>query len=236
MSVPMGLEAQLFGQSSFDLGWAAIVASGVKTEKELKNYLRQIDFLCQQISPEIGSPDSVRKARVIFSWLWRSKPNRYQHQGNFRLTEVLKAQLAGSEVVGNCLGLTVLYNVLCQRFGLKIKAGYVDEAFGLGPHVFSILVTEEKTIDIENIFPYGFNYKGHLNNPGRQEWGDRELVADIYLSLGNSFFEQKAFTKGVESYDKALKLNPKYLKAYYNKGLALMELGRVEEAKDYLTK
>jgi len=38
------------------------------------------------------------------------------------------------------------------------------------------------------------------------------------------------------SYDKALKLNPKYLNAYRNKVLALMQQGRMEEAKEYLAK
>lgn len=89
---------------------------------------------------------------------------------------------------------------------------------------------------MENIFPSGFGYQGHINNPGRQEWGDRELVADIYLSIGNSFFEQKDLAKAIENYDKTLKLNPNYLKAYHNKGMALVELGRVEEAKEYLAK
>jgi len=89
----------------------------------------------------------------------------------------------------------LLYNVLCHRFSLEVKAGYVDEAFGLGPHVFSILTTESGTIDVENIFPYGFDYRGHIDNPGRQEWGDRELGADIYLSIGNSLFEKRTLLK-----------------------------------------
>ena len=234
MSILTTLEASLFAQSPSDLGWAAIVASGVQTEEEVKNYLGQIDYLCQQLVPEIVSPNHTERAKAIFDWLWAEKPKRYQYRGNFKLTEVLKAQLGEEEAVGNCLGLTLLYNVLCQRFGLKIKTGYVAEAFGLGPHIFSILVTEPRTIDVENIFPYGFDYQGHINNPKREEWEDRELIADIYLSIGNSLFEQRDFTKAIESYDKALKLNPKYAKAYYNKGLALLELGRVEEAKTYL--
>lgn len=225
----------MFARSSFDLDWAAIVASGVE-EEEIKSYLHQIDYLCQQLSPKIVSHNYIKRARAIFDWLWVGKPKRYQYRGNFKLTEVLQAQLGKGEAVGNCLGLTLLYNVLCHRFGLKIKVGYVDEAFGLGPHIFSILVIKNGTIDVENILPYGFDYQGHINNPGRQEWGDQELVADIYLSIGNSFFEQKDLAKAIENYDKTLKLNPKYLKAYHNKGMALVELGRVEEAKEYLAK
>ncbi len=235
MSLLINLEDQLFSRVTFDLGWAAIVACGVQREEEVENYLRQINYLCQQIFPKIVSSNPIDRAKAIFDWLWTKKPRRYKYQGNFKLTEVLKAQLGEEEAVGNCLGLTLLYNVLCQRFGLKVKAGYVDEAFGLGPHVFSILITKPKIIDVENILPYGFDYPGHINNPGRQEWGDRELIADIYLSIGNDLFERGDLVKAIESYDKALKLNPKYAKASYNKGLALIKLGRVEEAKIYLS-
>ncbi len=237
MSATKTLEARLFAQSQFDLGWAGIIASGIKTGKRLKHYLKQLDYLCQQISSEIKSGNDIEEAKAIFDWLWSNKPKRYQRLGNFRLTQVIEAQLdEKEETVGSCLGLTLLYNVLCQRFGLKIKAVHLEEAFGWGPHVFSLLVSGSGTLDVENIFDNGFDYKRHINNPGRQEWGDRELIADLYLSDGNSLFEQGDFAEALGSYDKALKLNPKYLNAYRNKGLTLMQLGRMEEAKEYLVK
>lgn len=237
MSAAIGLGDQLFAKSQFDLAWAGLIASGIKTKAELKYYLKRLDSLRKQISSEMKSENSIEKAKTIFDWLWRSKPKRYQRQGDFRLTQVIEAQLdAKVETVGNCLGLTLLYNVLCQRFGLKVKAVHLEEAFGWGPHVFSLLVTDSGKLDVENIFDNGFGYNGHLNNPRRQEWGDRELIADLYLSEGNSLFEQGNFVKALESYEKALKLYPKYVNAYRNKGLALVQLGRMEEAKEYLAK
>lgn len=237
MSAVNTLEEQLFAQSQFDLGWAGIIASGIKAKAELKHYLKRLDYLCQQISLRIKSEDNVEKANVIFNWLWTNKPKRYQRQGNFRLTQVIEAQLdEKEEAVGNCLGLTLLYNILCQRFGLKVRAVHLEEAFGWGPHVFSLLVAGSRILGIENIFDNGFDYKGHIDNPGRQEWGDRELIADLYLSEGNSLFEQGDFTKALVGYNKALRLNPSYLNAYRNKGLALVQLGRMEEAKEYLLK
>jgi tetratricopeptide (TPR) repeat protein len=133
--------------------------------------------------------------------------------------------------VGNCLGLTVLYNVLAQRFGLKVKAIHVEDALSQGPHVFSILETARRTIDVENIFPNGFHFKGHLGNHQRTIWGNAELIADIYHSTGNKFFEQGNHEEAVQSYSKALLLNPQYTKAYLNRALALFLLGRDEEAK-----
>lgn len=82
--------------------------------------------MCRQISLEIGRGGDREKGKAIFDWLWTNKPKRYQRLANFRLTQVIEAQLREKEeTVGNCLGLTLLYNVLCQRFGLKIR---VEEA------------------------------------------------------------------------------------------------------------
>jgi len=219
-----------------DLAQGALLASGVETVKELICYLEKIDRLCQRIAealldlPPKGS--GSEKARVIFNWLWREKTHRYEYGGNFRLTHVLGAQHGEKEKVGNCLGLTVLYNVLAQRFGLGVKAACLEDAFGLGPHLFTVLYAGEITIDIENIFRDGFDYRGHRSVAKREEWGDRELIADIYYSVANEFFLSRNWEQAVAYYDKAIKLRPKNTRAYFSKGIALVELGRVEEAEE----
>ncbi|MBE0415999.1 MAG: tetratricopeptide repeat protein, partial [Dehalococcoidia bacterium] len=180
--------------------------------------------------------DDVERAEGIFHWLWRSKPHRYEYRGNFKLTDALDAQLGEMENVGNCLGLTVLYNVLAQRFGLEVKAAHLEDAFGIGPHVFTVLCIGMRSIDIDNIFPYGFNYRGHKGDPLREEWGDRELIADIYHSMANDFFERGEWESAIENYDKSIRLHPKYTKARLNKGIALVEMGRVEEAREWFRK
>lgn len=224
-------------EGGIDLTQGALLASGVETVKELKRYLEKTDRLYQGIAEALldlppKSGDS-EKARGIFNWLWQEKAHRYEYGGNFRLTHVLDAQLGGEGKVGNCLGLTVLYNVLAQRFGLEVKAAHLEDAFGLGPHLFSVLYAGGRTIDIENIFPYGFDYRGHPGAEKRQEWGDRELIADIYHSVGNDLFASGKLERSIESYDRALILHPGYRRAHLNKGIALVELGRVEEAKEW---
>jgi len=67
-------------------------------------------------------------------------------------------------------------------------------------------------------------------------WGEKELVADIYLSAGNSHFEGEQLEAAVASYSKALWLNPNYTKARLNRGMALSMLGREEEARKDLEK
>ena len=226
------LENQLFNSPKPDLAWGALVTSGIRTSRKLDRYLSRIDKLCQLLGVAITGKDELEKARGIFDWLWQTKPNRSERLGNFRLTEVIDAQLDPNvEKVGNCLGLTILYNVLAQRFSLKVKAIHVEDALCPGPHVFSILETARGNIDVENIFPNGFDFKRHLDNPQRTIWGDTELIADIYHSTGNKFFEQGKHEDAVQSYSKAILLNPKYTKAYLNRALGLFLLGRDEEAK-----
>jgi len=226
------LEKRLLNSPQPDLAQGALVASGIRTRRELDSHLSRIDKLCQQFEVAIAGKDDLEKARAIFDWLWQTKPNRSERQGSFKLTEVIDAQLnLETEKVGNCLGLTVLYNVLARRFGLKVKAIHVEDALGQGPHVFSVLETGQGFVDIEHICPNGFDFKGHLGNPQRTLWRDAELIADIYHSTGNKFFEQGHYEEAVQSYSKALLLNPEYTKARLNRVLALFLLGRNEEAK-----
>jgi len=226
------LEKQLFSATHVGLAWGALVASGVKTRKDLNPYLVKLNTLYQQVEADIPAASGLEKAGALFEWLWRKKPNRSERQGTYKLTEVLDAQLDPKiEKVGNCLGLAVLYHLLAHRLGLKVKAVHVEDAFGQGPHVFSILYTSKGAIDIEHILPDGFDFKGHLANPHRIVWGDIELIADIYHSTGNEHFEQDELEQAPQCYSKAIKLNPKYTKAYLNRGLASLKTGGIEEAK-----
>ena len=225
------LEKQLFGAAQPDLAWGALIASGVKNQVDLDSYLAKLNMLFQQVKAEITAESELIAAGALFDWLGREKPNRCERRGSYRLTEVLDAQLDPKiQKVGNCLGLTVLYHSLAQRLGLKVKAVHVEDAFGQGPHVFSILYTGRVTIDIEHILPNGFDFKGHLHNPKREVWGEAELISDIYHSTGNKFFEQGSHEEAVQNYGKAIRLNPKYTKAYLNRALALFMLGRDKEA------
>lgn len=226
------LEKQLFSTPKPDLAWGALISSGVTTQRDLDTYLAKLNTLYQQIEANIPAASELKKAEALFDCLWHKKPSRSERLGSYRLTEVLDAQLDPKiEKVGNCLGLTVLYHLLAQRLGLQVKAIHVEDAFGQGPHVFSILYTGKGTIDIEHILRNGLDFKGHFDNPHRTVWGDVELIADIYHSTGNEHFNSDELEEAVQSYSKAIRLNPKYTKAYLNRGLALIKLGRSKEAQ-----
>jgi tetratricopeptide (TPR) repeat protein len=108
---------------------------------------------------------------------------------------------------------------------MDAEALYLENAFGRGPHVLTIFRGKESMIDIENILPDGFDYKGHLNDPSRTGWGDTELVADIYHSRGNEFYEKGDYTLALRSYDRAMSLNPLYERARLNRAIVLDRVG-----------
>lgn len=208
----------------------ALLASGIRERSKIVFYLAELDRIYQQfLHRMIPPPDPVDKARALFTWLWNSKPNRYKPQGNYRLNEVIEAQLKeGDNSVGNCLGLTSLYNCLLRKIDIYAEVLYVENAFGIGPHVLTLLQTEKTVIDVENILPDGFDYRGHYNHPARTIWTDRELIADIHHSVANEHFEKGNFIEALKNYDIAITFNPRYEKAHFNKAILLdkMEKGR----------
>jgi tetratricopeptide (TPR) repeat protein len=215
-------------RGAFNLEKEALLASGIIEKSRLDAYADKIDHLQRQFVHEIKpTSDPVTRARALFTWLWIEKPNRYKSHGNFRLNDVIDAHLnKDSQSVGNCLGLTMLFNCLLRRMGIEAEALYLENAFGIGPHVLTLLQTKDFSIDIENILPDGFDYQGHLSNPSRMRWGDRELVADIYHSLGNEYFEKGEWTEALKNYETSIHLNPHHEKTHLDKTILLDKMGR----------
>ncbi len=175
----------------------------------------------------------MARAKKLFNWLWIRKPSRYKARGSFRLGTVIDGQLKEhDQPVGNCLGLTLVYNCLLKRLEIEAEALHLENAFGIGPHVLTLLETKESLIDVENILPEGFDYKGHLSNPSRTRWGDKELVSDIYLSLGNESYGRGDFVEALKNYERAIEWNPHYEKACLNKAMLLDKVGEKEGFKN----
>ena len=184
---------------AFDLENEALIASGLIIEKERSLYKQRLDGLLASFLNKTGKEVDPREgAEKLFRWLWKDRPDRYRRNGPFLLNRVIDAQASTeNQPVGNCLGLTLLYNCLLKRLGVRTDALYLERAFDLAPHVLTIIKVNDASIDVENIFSTGFDYKGHLDNTGGIQWGDRELVADIYHSLGNESFERERFREAL---------------------------------------
>jgi len=217
---------------SFCLEKNALIASGITKDDLIATYVRKLYKLHQQFIHEMNHiSDALTTAKALFDWLWIKKPERYASHGHYRLHHAIESQLSKSIIaVGNCLGLTLLYNCLLQRVGIDAQALYVENAFGIGPHVLTILKAGELQVDIENIRPDGFGYKGHINDPSRTIWGGQELVADIYHSQGNECYKKGDYNEALRNYDMAIKLNPRYERACLNKAIAVDRRGMEENS------
>jgi tetratricopeptide (TPR) repeat protein len=218
----------LIKKRAFNLEEEALLASGIQDKSEIIFYVAELDRIYQQFLHQmIPPPDPADKARALFAWLWISKPDRYKSQGSYKLDEVIAAQSKGdSRSVGNCLGLTLLYNCLLRKISIHAEALYIENAFGIGPHVLTLLRTERNVIDIENILPDGFDYKDHRTHPARTEWEDQDLIADIYHSVANEYFKKGNFVEALRNYDMAIRFNPRYEKARLNKAILLDKMGK----------
>ena len=67
-----------------------------------------------------------------------------------------------------------------------------------------------------------------------QDEGDESLesgyTAKGYNAIGNRYFSQQLFNEALLNYDKAIELNPKYARAYYNRGVILAQKGQQNQA------
>jgi hypothetical protein len=207
----------------FDLEIEALLASGVRGDDQVAAYRGKLGHIHQQFIREMKSTfDPLTTAKALFDWLWVKKPARYELHGSYRLSEVIDSHLnKDSSAVGNCLGLTLLYTCLLRRMCIDAGTLYLENAFGTGPHVLTIVRTKDFTIDIENILREGFDYKGHLNDPSRVMWRNRELVADIYCSRGNEGYVKGDYSGALKDYDRAISLNPGHERARLNKVILL---------------
>jgi tetratricopeptide (TPR) repeat protein len=207
----------------FDLEKEALTASGLRDKDRRRDYLCKLDSIFLKFLPkEVDRYSPLTSAKKLFKALWKDRPNRYRPEGFYRLNDVIDAQCGSDRAaVGNCLGLTLLYNCLIKRLNIRAEALYLENAFNIGPHVLTVLSIDDLTIDVENILPDGFDYKGHKQNPTGLSWGDKALVADIYQSLGTELFLKGQLENALENYEMALKLNPNYEKARLNKAILL---------------
>lgn len=215
----------------------ALIASGVKDRNSLQSYSQKLSRILQDMPPAPEEGDEYTHGKSLFDWLWLRKPKRYRSGRPFRLTEVIDAHISeNTDEVGNCLGLTLLFNVLAKRSGLIVQAVYLEDEFGGNPHVRSVLACEGQFIDVEHMSPAGYDFQDKRSGIKRLSWNDRELIADIYHSRGNLLFQQGKLVDAVRIYDKSLLLNPRYTKAYINAATALLVLGRQQQAQAYLEK
>lgn len=208
----------------FDLEREALRACGLIGAEQVAAYSTKLGQILTafQDSEKGSDTEPLDLSERLFRWLWEQKPKRYARGGPFGLREVIDRQLQkGPGPVGNCLGLTLLFNCLLTRVGVCVHALYLENAFGNGPHVLSLIVDGLHTVDIEHLSAEGFGFQGHLEDASREVWGGKELLADVFHSMGNILFLKGRYDGAIRCYDRALEHNPRHQRAELSRMILL---------------
>lgn len=205
-----------------------LIVSGLKTEEEIRKYTQKLNHVHNGFIEKLKSKNPISistlrkympisRAKLLFEYLWNTKPMRCN--GNFLLTDVIDAQLNPdiNHKVGTCIGLTSLYTVLGLIEGLNLTILVNNN------HILNRLKVDEIIYNIENTDPFGFNY-----DLGDKFFVEQPLINLLAIVLNSRGMVQEILENldgAIKDYDKAIKLNPEFVEAYCNRGIAKVAVG-----------
>ena len=190
--------------SYYTFAEACLIAGGVEDSRDRKEYLKKLDFLEAE----------ARKATPV--------PSRWPRMGHGCSSSCTLAQWqrlqdradrftrSAGHGEFNCVSSAALYTVMGQRLGIDVRAVEVPQ------HVFSVLATRDRKIDVETTNIRGFDpdpkrrdgpAKADRPLDKRREVGPPGLAAIIAFNHGVGFSRQKRFVESIRSYLIALGLD-----------------------------
>ena len=157
-SEKLALEERLldFKEGKLTLAEAALIASGMRDEKELSLYLGKFEKLSSKLDSYlirrgIELADGYAKAEAIHNFLWYIKPAKYNKR-IYKFSDAVDNALDRCERrIGSCIALTLLYNALAERQGLKTALLVSQE------HMMAIVKLEKQEVVVEHGSVYGFD-------------------------------------------------------------------------------
>jgi tetratricopeptide (TPR) repeat protein len=212
---------------------ALLLVSKVR-EKKLEEYKGKIGAITNDFDNwakknnrkyDVADKEDEKKViKSLFDYFWQSKPNRYNDE--FLLNKVIDNQLSkDNNGVGDCLGLTSLYSVVCIRKGIRDLKILESSNHILNCH---------GSILIENTDNHGFNM-----NKDDEEFIDFsngeliQLIVSNYCSLGIAEAEDGKIEEAMKYYSNAMRINPDYSDIYCHLGVAEAKAGNIENAMEY---
>ena len=169
----------------------------------------------------------------------------------FDLVDVIKHRQA------QCLGYSQLVYILGNSIGLSVEAIDVEEPMTgaflpeVG-HIAGIVSLTDGKMMIVDLVPGAFVSKPFIigkefakvgnywelkdrDNPlgihrRIQIFDKNGLIADIYNSRGNAYYNLGQYPKAISEYTKAIELDPKHAKAYCHRGVVYRKLGKLDQA------
>jgi tetratricopeptide (TPR) repeat protein len=226
-----------FGRLSFSE--ACLIAGGITDPHDRKRYLDRLDALEAQARKVTAGTKSVAEdgARLL----------KFLHAGP--MAKGYKEEQSDLHVLletgqFNCVSSAVLYTVMGQRLGIDVRAVTVPR------HVFSVLVTRDRRIDVETTNARGFDLdplrrdgpaKADRPRDNRREVGPPGLAALVAFNNGVGLIEKKRYPEAVRANTFALGLDPDSPGASKNLVVALghwmadlAEAGKAEQALDVI--
>jgi tetratricopeptide (TPR) repeat protein len=212
---------------------AALVGSEV-SEDHIPEYMQKFDQLFAAYSQyktdqNLNPQTDLQKIKCLKRFLWRYGGDRYLESEEL-IHHVIDNQLAyldphsNTQAVGNCVGLTILFNIMAVRDGVAVDTGVSQK------HTFSLYAGEI----IENT-------KRETN-----EWVREYDLADkvsaysgltsLFSNRGIRYFEKREYEKSIQALQQAIVLNPDNAHPHYSLGLSYLDNQQYPEAIDAFQK
>ncbi len=137
---------------------------------------------------------------------------------------------------GTCVGLAIAYLALVRRVGLDAHAVATPVHVFVRVHVGNAVHNVELTEDGLEIDDESYRRRYRIDEASiasgafMQELSDDELIAHLLSNQAVALSKQGRVKDALKRYDRALKLNPKLVAAWYNQGIDLMAAGRPQKA------
>jgi len=210
-----------------------LIASGIESEKEIRDYTEKIGILINQFREYQGrvTTKARRKftsysgnsllAKELFNFLYSQKPRRYNSSPE--LSEAVDGQMSPDKNhrIGNCAGLTSLFTVLGNRLDLDLAIGLIQHGDNGELHVRSLLDYNGGEIQIENTSKREFDYP-------RLKYDDKcpaeTLVPVTYNLRATRQMGKGNFDEAVPLLTKAVQEYPEFDVSYLNLGSLLCRI------------
>jgi tetratricopeptide (TPR) repeat protein len=198
---------------------ACLIAGGIADPLDRKKYLDRLDAIETDARKAAAGSNSVAEdgARLL----------KFLHAGP--MAKGYKEDQSDLHVLldngqFNCVSSAVLYTVMGQRLGIDVRAVQVPR------HVFSVLVTRDRRIDVETTSARGFDLdplrrdgpaKADRPKESRREVGPPGLAGMVAYNHGVDLIRQKRYPAAVRANVFALGLDPDNPAAAKNLAAAL---------------
>jgi tetratricopeptide (TPR) repeat protein len=184
--------------SYYTFAEACLIAGGVEDPRDRREYINKLDFLEAEGRKATAGSKSVAEdgARLL----------KFLHTGPMAKgykTEQTDLHVLLDTGEFNCVSSAALYTVMGQRLGIDVRAVEVPQ------HVFSVLATRDRKIDVETTNIRGFDLdpkrrdgpaKADRPLDNRREVGPPGLAGIIAFNHGVSYSRQKRFAQSIRSY------------------------------------